>query len=265
MPQPRFDRLSERLLEAGIAPRHVRRYARELSDHFDDLVREEKESGAGRELAETRALSRLGNDDDLAEAMLARPELRSLAARFPWAVFGLGPIALLALSIVGGLYFEVWLIDHTSWIMRGLGLTPGPVAARLATRIYTAYNTLIVFGGPLLFAWLFAWVGARQRMRSAWIVTGVILICVLGGLQNLIFYDTGCRGCGVLLIQSGLANGTVWWDRGLHFSSGGLFAPFPWAEGLFRVAMNLLIAGGVWRLAVRRKTSAAMELHTAQL
>ena len=78
MPQPRFERLSERLLKAGIAPRHVRRYARELSDHFDDLVREEKESGAGRELAETRALSRLGNEDDLAEAMLSRPELRSL-------------------------------------------------------------------------------------------------------------------------------------------------------------------------------------------
>ena len=41
MPQPRFDRLTERLLTAGIAPRHVRRYARELSDHYDDLVREE--------------------------------------------------------------------------------------------------------------------------------------------------------------------------------------------------------------------------------
>ena len=41
MPQPSFDHLSERLLRAGIAPRHVRRYARELSDHFDDLVREE--------------------------------------------------------------------------------------------------------------------------------------------------------------------------------------------------------------------------------
>ncbi len=36
------------------------------------------------------------------QAMLARPELRSLTARFPWAVFGVGPIVLLALSIVGG-------------------------------------------------------------------------------------------------------------------------------------------------------------------
>src|ERR1700753_2895211 len=103
MPQSRLDRksqrLSERLLSAGIAPRHVRRYVRELSDHFDDLMREEIANGAGRQLAETCALSRLGNDDALAEAMLSRPELRSLTSRFPWAVFGLGPIVLLAASV----------------------------------------------------------------------------------------------------------------------------------------------------------------------
>ena len=116
MPQSCFDRqnqrLSERLLTAGIAPRHVRRYVRELSDHFDDLVREESATGAGRALAETRALSRLGNDDDLADAMLSRPELRSFMSRFPWAVFGLGPILLLVLSVAGGLYLEIWLLGQ---------------------------------------------------------------------------------------------------------------------------------------------------------
>src|ERR1700735_1973836 len=174
MPQPRFDRLSERLLHAGIAPRHVRRYERELSDHFDDLVREEKAGGATRELAETRALSRLGHDDDLANAMLSRPELRSLTARYPWAVFGIGPVALLALSVAGGLYLEFWLLHLPGGIFTYLtGQPPGPVTARLATQVYTVYNTLIVYGAPLLFAWLFYWIGSRQRIPAAWIVTGV--------------------------------------------------------------------------------------------
>src|SRR5215469_18049790 len=155
MPQPRFDRLTERLLEAGIAPRHVRRYVRELSDHFDDLVREEIGSGAARELAQARALSRLGSEEDLAQAMLARPELRSLTARYPWAVFGLGPIALLALSIVGGVYLEHWLLNHTGPVFRLFHIMgPSLASARIATKIYTVYNTLIVYGGPLLFAWL---------------------------------------------------------------------------------------------------------------
>ncbi|HXS06759.1 MAG TPA: hypothetical protein VN723_08225 [Rhizomicrobium sp.] len=250
MPQPCFDRqnqrLSERLLTAGIAPRHVRRYVRELSDHFDDLVREESAAGAGRTLAETRALSRLGNDDDLADAMLSRPELRSFMSRFPWAVFGLGPIALLVLSIFGGLYFEVWLIDHTGFVWAWFHMQPSPASARIATKVYTAYNTLIVFGAPLLFAWLFYRIGSRQRMRPAWIIAGVALVCILGGFQNLIFYDTGCKGCGQLLVQS------------------AFIPPFPhFAEGVVRAAVNLAIAGGIW-LAARRKVSTAIALRTAR-
>lgn len=246
MPQPCFDRLSERLLVAGIAPRHVRRYVRELSDHFDDLVREEKTDGTGRELAETQALSRLGHENDLADAMLARPELRSLASRFPWAVFGLGPIALLALSVIGGIFLEIWIINHTGFVWAWFHMQPSPATARVATKVYTAYNTLVVFGGPLLFAWLLHWIGARQRMPRAWIITGVAIVCIVGGFQNLIFYDTGCRGCGHLLMQS------------------AFLPPFPhFAEGVARAAMNLAIAGGVWWLSVRRKASAAMELHTA--
>ena len=255
MLQSRFSRLSERLLQAGIAPRHVRRYTRELFDHFDDLVREETAGGAARELAETRALARLGDDDTLAEAMLSRPELRSLTARYPWAVFGLGPVVLLAATVAGALYLELWLLNHSGGVFTYLtALPPGPATARLATQIYTVYNTLAVYGAPLLFAWLFYRLGSRQRMRPAWIMTGVALICVLGGFQNLVFYDTGCRGCGHLIVSSGLL--APFW----HF-----FAPFDFAEGVARAAMNLLIAGSVWWLSTRRKTSAMMEFHAARM
>src|SRR6185437_6900706 len=197
MSQPSFDSLSERLLRAGIAPRHVHRYARELSDHFDDLVREEGEGGAAREFAETQALSRLGSDDILAEAALARPELRSFTARYPWAVFGLGPLVMLAMAVVAALFLEVGIIMVLNWLLLDvMGYTPGSAAAKVAnakvaTEIFTAYNTLAVYGAPLLLAWLFHQIGSQQRMRPAWIVTGVVLVCILGGFQNLVFYDTG--------------------------------------------------------------------------
>jgi hypothetical protein len=259
MPQPRFDRLSERLLHAGIAPRHVRRYVRELSDHFDDLVREEKAGGVTRELAEARALSRLGNNDDLAQAMLARPELRSFMSRFPWAVFGIVPMVIPLLSAVAALYFEIWFINHVHGVLTYLtGQPPGPVTAKLATQVFTVYNTLAVYALPLLFAWAFYWLGTRQKIRPAWIVTGVALICVLGGFQELVFYDKGYVSGGVLSFQSGL----------LYFApmTGWLYSPHPhFAAELGRAAMNLAIAGGVWWFAVRRKTSSAMQLHTAQM
>jgi len=172
--------------------------------------------------------------------------LRSLTARYPWAVFGLGPLVLLAASMVGALYLEIWLLNQPTGLFSYLtGQPPGTVTARLATRIYTAYNTLVVYGAPLIFAWLFYWLGLRQRIHPAWIVTGVAVICVLGGFQNLIFYDKGYVGGGVLLIQSGL------------LTPFGLFSPFPYAEGVVRAAMNLAIAGGVWWWLTARKKGAS--------
>jgi len=39
--------LEERLLRAGVAPRHVRRYVAELRDHLADLRAEEERAGNG--------------------------------------------------------------------------------------------------------------------------------------------------------------------------------------------------------------------------
>src|ERR1700722_12759531 len=107
MSQPRFEPLRERLLRAGIAPRHVRRYIAELRDHFDDLTQEEIARGAVRYAAEAKARARLGCDEDLADIMLERPELRSLTARYPWAVFGLGPVAMVVAAVVGAVSIEI--------------------------------------------------------------------------------------------------------------------------------------------------------------
>src|SRR5215472_6039524 len=93
--QPEFEALRQRLLCAGIAPRHVHRYLAELRDHFDDLVREEIARGKDRSRAEAEARSRLGDDTVLAATMLEQPGMRSFTASYPWATFILGPIAML--------------------------------------------------------------------------------------------------------------------------------------------------------------------------
>ena len=84
-----FERLRDRLLTAGISPRHVRRYMTELSDHITDLEVEAK--AAGHPAPRESALERLGHPDDLAQAMIDRPELKAWTARAPWAVFLFGP------------------------------------------------------------------------------------------------------------------------------------------------------------------------------
>src|SRR5260370_12644022 len=86
----------ERLLLAGVAPRHVRRYLRELRDHLADLTAEEERAGRSRAEAESAAMVRLGGMDDLAKAMIEQRQVQSWIARAPWAVFCLVPLLSLA-------------------------------------------------------------------------------------------------------------------------------------------------------------------------
>ena len=88
--------LHERLLQAGVAPRHVWRYLNELMDHLADLTAEEEGRGRCRREAEEVALVRLGSVDELAQAMLKRRQFQSWCARAPWAIFSLGSLLTLA-------------------------------------------------------------------------------------------------------------------------------------------------------------------------
>lgn len=76
MPKP-FDELRKRLLRAGVAPRHVRRYLAELADHLGDLTNEELHAGRGRADADSAALVRLGTMEELAQAMISRRDCQS--------------------------------------------------------------------------------------------------------------------------------------------------------------------------------------------
>src|SRR5271168_4714586 len=103
----RFHELRERLLRAGVAPRHVRRYLTELADHLADLRAEEERAGRSRADAESAALLRLGGMEDLAKAMIEQRQFQSWCVRAPWAMFGLGPVFLLGLVWCAAL-FLLW-------------------------------------------------------------------------------------------------------------------------------------------------------------
>lgn len=96
----RFEAVADSLLKGGVAPRHVRRYVRELDEHLDDLTAQQRASGYDGEDAALRARARLGDDAELTQAMLEQPGMKSWAARLPWLVFvALPPV----LSAVVGL------------------------------------------------------------------------------------------------------------------------------------------------------------------
>jgi hypothetical protein len=171
-----FNELRERLLQAGVAPRHARRYLNELADHLVDLQAEEERAGRNRADAESAALTRLGGMDDLAKAMTEQPQFQSWCARSPWAMFGLAPLALLA-----GAWSIALFILWSGWeiFLPGAATPFGVHGAYGFANWYFQAGKALYFGGPILVGWAIALIAARQRFKAVWPAVGLVLIALM--------------------------------------------------------------------------------------
>jgi hypothetical protein len=179
-----FDELRERLLRAGVAPRHVRRYLNELTDHLADLKAEEERSGRNRADAESAALMRLGQMDDLAKAMIEQRQFQSWCVRAPWAVLGLAPLCLLA-----GAYLLACVYLWCGWkiFLPGadtpFGAGTGPIYG--LENLYFQAGKFYYFGAPVLVGWAIGFLAVRQRLRVVWPIVGLILIAAMGATTQI--------------------------------------------------------------------------------
>src|SRR5713101_8937848 len=175
-----FHELRERLLRAGVAPRHVRRYLTELADHLADLKAEEERSGRSRADAESAALIRLGGMDDLAKAMIEQRQFQSWCARAPWAMFGLAPLFLLAAA-----YFVACLILWSGWKIFLPGTDTPFVRIDGFAILYFGVGWSLYSGAPILIGWAIGLIAARQRFNLVWPTVGLALIALIGGTAQV--------------------------------------------------------------------------------
>lgn len=195
-----LDEVQEQLLREGIPPRQVRRYITELREHLTDLERRERSTGLGDSEAEARARAILGTDTQLVQAMLERSPPRSLAAKAPWAVFGVVPLVLLFVSVA--------LLARIAMAF----LFPYSASAvDIPDNIRTLGSTLAFIGshvpGPALAVACIV-IALRQRLSSRWIWIGLALIALASAVLGLdIQFPTpgtgvtgGMRGSAVRLV-----------------------------------------------------------------
>jgi hypothetical protein len=161
----RFDMLEARLLRGGVAPRHVRRYLRELNDHLSDITDARKASGQHTPTPADQSRAALGSDDELAHAMLRRREFRSLSARVPGLVFGALPVLVLLLVV--------------PWHIPVLAVLTELVEPAL----FATHAELVLFTGNFLLvpaiAFLFVLTACRQRTSLIWPILSTLIVLVL--------------------------------------------------------------------------------------
>jgi hypothetical protein len=207
-------RLAERLLRGGVGLRHVRRTLRELRDHRRDLVERMVAEGAEPVVAARDARALLGDQDVLAERMIARPELRSRARRFAWLLFVLGPLPMIML-------------------LGALSILAGAVLFEGADRLWDPP----VSGAVEV---------ALTRMLFVWVVPGAVglLLCRLAVRRGVPAIWPACASA-IVALTSGFTHvtGTVR-VTGIHFGPGP-------ASGLSRALVFFVVLGVVYLLLRR--------------
>jgi hypothetical protein len=198
----RFENLRETLLKGGVAPRHVRRYLTELSEHLDDLTAQQREAGYDGEDAALRARARLGDDDGLAQAMLEQPGMRSWPARLPWLAFvALPPVATLLLGTL--LYAAVYFIGNGAAKIYAVVPVPQNLLVGFSVAAMTAISVLAV---PVA-ATLLALLADRQRLKPLWPLLGIALLLLATPMFG---YKFGHHHDGYLRVNYGLVIATQW-------------------------------------------------------
>jgi hypothetical protein len=185
MQPPRLEELSERLLRAGVARRVVARYLSELREHYEDALREELAGGADPAAAARNAWARIGETEQLVRSALARPELRSTAARFPGAVFGAGP----ALGWFTTQAMAIAAIALLVTPLLGPGIVPGWQRAAAQALCFAVARAV-----PAVLIAVVLASAARQRIDSRWPLAGAGLLALLAGTSRLEFVFTDALG-----------------------------------------------------------------------
>lgn len=190
MPEMDLRPLGERMLRAGIAPRHVRRLLAELETHYAALVEEELALGQPPAAARSAARARLGSDDDIVNKTREQPSLRSWGARWPLAICGAAPVLGLLASAVLLMLALVAVFSVAS-----PSGTPAP---------WFRGGTMLVgwsmlYGLPLAWAYAVARYGVARRLPWRWVLIGLILTASAGALTNFAvnWPHPGIQGAGV--------------------------------------------------------------------
>jgi hypothetical protein len=236
-----FEGLRERLLRGGIAPRHVRRYLRELDEHLTDLIADQQAAGYDGEDALMRARARLGDDAELAQAMIEQRDFRSISARFPWAVFTLLP-PLTMLLVVAAPVLLIAGMAKLGEVLLGLHGVAEPVWFQLLAHGLLAVASFLTIPLAALLFTIIAW---RQRLSAWWVVLA------LGVMAPMVW----CASMDFPTAAEAARHKPAALSIGFGFSTNGAYASvkdIAWLAGHYLLA--LLPLG--WLMLARRRALA---------
>ncbi len=194
MTEPRFAHLSRALRRQGVAGRHARRAALEMSGHYNQLRLQALARGEPPDQAARTAHEAMGADAVLMERYANRPELRGWLYRWPalYAIASLASFAVLCVTIMALL---VLLLNGLRLVVHHLTVPP-EVAMAVNSGLVVALQWVL----PVLVGAGFALLASRRPVALRWLIASVLLVCLTARLMNsgLMLPIPGQRGSATL-------------------------------------------------------------------
>lgn len=172
MKADKLNRLQKKLLQEGIAYRHVQRCLRELRDHYDDLFVQAKVKGLSDQTAACLAEQELGDLDVVAQEMAQCSALKSLGSRFPRTIFLLLPFLTYVTVIIGALLLLAFVMDR--YFPSELVAVNPPPDWLIVIVEYVLLFFMHMFA-PLISCWTLGY-GLRQQIAKKLLYSGVVLL-----------------------------------------------------------------------------------------
>jgi hypothetical protein len=108
-------------------------------------------------------------------------QFQALCVQAPWAMFGLGPLFLLAVA-----WFVALLILWSGWkIFLPAADTPFVPTDDMREVFYFNIGRALYFGAPILIGWGIGLVAIRQRSKAFWPTIGLVPIALIAGTAQV--------------------------------------------------------------------------------
>jgi hypothetical protein len=175
------DRLLAELHRQGLPSSYVSRLVEELTEHANDLFRENPSMDA-----ETNVDARLGTPEQVAAVAKAEFGRRTFAGRHPVWTFLVGPVFAVVGSFVGTFLTVTlvwlalaWLIDTaTGGSLLAVDARDGQPSTFGPWLLFYSYSSIMRFVPFALSAWIFVWLGHRSGLRR-WSIVACCMVAVL--------------------------------------------------------------------------------------
>jgi hypothetical protein len=111
---------------------------------------------------------------------MEQSRFQSWCVRAPWAMFGIGPVLLLAAA-----YFVACFILWSGWKIFLPGAETPFVPIDGFAIIYFQAGRLLYFSAPILVGWAMAWIAGRQKLKALWPAVGWMMIAFIGSTTQV--------------------------------------------------------------------------------